>query len=43
MNPRVKDSPLDAPTDFTEYCRQVKLKFQAVVIAAQELGGEVLV
>ncbi|CAJ1431583.1 unnamed protein product, partial [Effrenium voratum] len=43
MNPRVSDSPLDAPRDFKAYCQQVKLKFRAVVTAAVEMGAEVLV
>lgn len=25
MNPRVSDSPLDAPRDFKEYCRQAQV------------------
>lgn len=43
MNPRVSDSPLDAPSDFVTYCRQVKQKFRAVLSATKELEAEVLV
>eukprot|EP00913_Durusdinium_trenchii_P027802 g26070.t1 len=43
MNPRVSDSPLDAPRDFKTYCHQVKLKFRSVATAALEMGAEVLV
>jgi len=43
MNPRVSDSPLDAPRDFKTYCRQAKMKFRSVVMSAVELGAEVLV
>jgi len=43
MNPRVSDSPLDAPRDFKAYCLQVKQKFRAVVTGAVHLGAEVLV
>mmetsp|Transcript_68631 Transcript_68631/g.223275 ORF Transcript_68631/g.223275 Transcript_68631/m.223275 type:complete len:1040 (-) Transcript_68631:212-3331(-) len=43
MNPRVSDSPVDAPRDFNEYCRLVKHKFRAVVAGAAQLKAEVLV
>jgi len=43
MNPRVNDTPQDAPRDFGDYCRKVKQKFRAVVLAAHEVGAEVLV
>jgi len=43
MNPRVNDTPQDAPRDFNDYCRAVKQKFRAVVLAAYEEGAEVLV
>lgn len=43
MNPRMNDSPLDAPRDFIEYCTQVKQKFLAMTKAAAEMGAEVLV
>jgi len=43
MNPRVSDSPLDAPDEFKDYCAQVKLKFQTVVAAAVRMGAEVLI
>ncbi|CAE7497531.1 unnamed protein product, partial [Symbiodinium pilosum] len=43
MNPRVSDSPLDAPREFKAYCHQVKQKFRAVVFAAAQLRAEVLV
>jgi len=43
MNPRVTDSPQDAPHDFDAYCRQTKQKFRVVITGAAELGGEVLV
>eukprot|EP00927_Polykrikos_kofoidii_P023329 TRINITY_DN2152_c0_g1_i1.p1 TRINITY_DN2152_c0_g1~~TRINITY_DN2152_c0_g1_i1.p1 ORF type:complete len:1027 (+),score=171.68 TRINITY_DN2152_c0_g1_i1:15-3095(+) len=43
MNPRVSDSPLDAPRDFVEYCTQVKNKFRAILNCAAEVGAEVLV
>jgi len=43
MNPRVSDSPVDAPRDFDEYCSQVKQKFRSVVAGALGLHAEVLV
>jgi len=43
MNPRVSDSPLDAPADFAEYCQQVRQKFQGMLVAAKELNASVLV
>lgn len=43
MNPRVSDSPCDAPRDFQTYCDQVKQKFRSVVAGAIQLGAEVLV
>lgn len=43
MNPRVSDSPVDAPHDFETYCRQVKDKFRSVVAGAVELKADVLV
>lgn len=43
MNPRVSDSPLDAPRDFKTYCQQAKLKFRSVAMGALEMGGEVLI
>eukprot|EP00930_Biecheleria_cincta_P031273 TRINITY_DN2170_c3_g1_i1.p1 TRINITY_DN2170_c3_g1~~TRINITY_DN2170_c3_g1_i1.p1 ORF type:complete len:1105 (+),score=261.13 TRINITY_DN2170_c3_g1_i1:75-3389(+) len=43
MNPRVSDSPCDAPRDFQTYCDQVKQKFRAVVAGAVQLNAEVLV
>lgn len=43
MNPRVSDSPCDAPRDFQTYCDQVKQKFRAVVAGAIQLEAEVLV
>lgn len=43
MNPRVKDSPLDAPSEFNEYCKVVRQKFRSVVLAAVELNAEALI
>lgn len=43
MNPRVSDSPLDAPREFKAYCHQVKQKFRAVVNSSAQIGAEVLV
>lgn len=43
MNPRVSDSPLDAPRDFKTYCQQAKLKFRSVAMGALEMGAEVLI
>mmetsp|Transcript_18357 Transcript_18357/g.32090 ORF Transcript_18357/g.32090 Transcript_18357/m.32090 type:complete len:197 (+) Transcript_18357:1-591(+) len=43
MNSRVSDSPLDAPRDFAEYCRQVKAKFRATLACVQKLKASVLV
>ena len=43
MNFRVSDSPLDAPHDFAEYCRQVKAKFRATLACLQKLKASVLV
>lgn len=43
MNTRVSDSPVDAPRDFTEYCRLVKHKFRSMVAAARQMNADVLV
>mmetsp|Transcript_48631 Transcript_48631/g.141735 ORF Transcript_48631/g.141735 Transcript_48631/m.141735 type:complete len:1088 (-) Transcript_48631:131-3394(-) len=43
MNPRVRDSPVDAPRDFNTYCSLIKAKFRAVVAGAVELKADVLV
>eukprot|EP00931_Biecheleriopsis_adriatica_P029207 TRINITY_DN17373_c0_g1_i1.p1 TRINITY_DN17373_c0_g1~~TRINITY_DN17373_c0_g1_i1.p1 ORF type:complete len:1186 (+),score=264.34 TRINITY_DN17373_c0_g1_i1:93-3560(+) len=43
MNPRVADSNIDAPRDFTAYCQQVRQKFRAVVSATIDMGAQVLV
>jgi len=43
MNSRVADSPLDAPEEFIEYCRQVKDKFKAALACMQKLKATVLV
>merc|ERR1719188_1876956 len=43
MNPRVSDSPLDAPTDLNTYQLRVREKWRAVLAAAAQLGAEVLV
>uniref|UniRef100_A0A7S1AG90 Microbial-type PARG catalytic domain-containing protein n=1 Tax=Noctiluca scintillans TaxID=2966 RepID=A0A7S1AG90_NOCSC len=42
-NPRMKDSPVDAPRDPEEYRVGVRRKFRAMVAGAIELGAEVLV
>lgn len=42
-NPRVRDSPLDAPSDVVEYEAGVRTKLLAMVLGAVELGAEVLV
>lgn len=42
-NPRMRDSPVDAPRDLLVYKVGVRQKFRAMVAAAIELGGEVLV
>ena len=43
MNSRVADSPLDAPTEFVEYCKQVKDKFKAAMACMLKLKATVLV
>jgi len=43
MNSRVRDSPLDAPKDFDEYCSIVKQKFAVVLHSAIEMHADVLV
>ena len=43
MNSRVADSPLDAPTEFPEYCKQVKDKFKAALACMLKLKATVLV
>ncbi|CAK9079505.1 DUF2263 domain-containing protein [Durusdinium trenchii] len=43
MNSRVADSPLDAPREFTEYCKQVKDKFKAAMACMLKLKATVLV
>ena len=43
MNSRVADSPLDAPIEFIEYCKQVKDKFKAALGCLQKLRANVLV
>lgn len=42
-NPAVHDSPLDSPSDPTVYYRQTQAKLANAVLAADELGAEVLV
>jgi len=43
QNRSVRDSPEDSPEDFETYCRQVRMKFRAVLETAAELKAEVLV
>lgn len=42
-NPRVRDSPLDAPSNTEEYVAGVRKKLQALLLGALELGTDVLV
>ncbi|CAK0871583.1 unnamed protein product, partial [Prorocentrum cordatum] len=42
-NTRVRDSPVDAPTQFEEYGEQVRQKFRALLAAAAQLGAEAVV